>query len=302
MKRYLPLALILAAGLAAIGFVEWRKIDTRPSPEALLSLTSDAQREASHFPNSIDRMSDEDEIRLGNELASTYAPLWPKKPADEDRTIRVEAYLTQVGVTVAAHATRKLPYHFHYIADPGYINAFALPGGHVFVGEGLLNLMKSEDALAAVLGHEIEHIDLRHCADRAQSEARLRNLGALGDLIGLPVSIFEAGYSRQQELEADRAGTALAVAAGYSPQGILDLFDAFAALEKKTENQPGQAANPADEAAGLTVQTLEDYFRSHPPSVERKEQVEKLVSSNHWAKPRLRPLGCRDWLEKSESH
>jgi len=92
-----------------------------------------------------------------------------------------------------------------------------LPGGHVFAGQGLLSLLKSEDALAAVLGHEVEHIDQKHCAERVQTEAHLRNLGPLGHLLGLPVAIFEAGYSKDQELRADRNGTVLAVKAGYSP-------------------------------------------------------------------------------------
>src|SRR6266478_5626460 len=127
----------------------------------------------------------------------------------------VEHYLTRVGEQVARDAHRRLPYKLHYLPSPYLINAFALPGGHVYVGGGLLSLMDSEDELAAVIGHEIEHIDHYHCADRAQQEQALRKI-PLGGLVALPIEVFEAGYSKDQELEADREGTHLAAQAGYS--------------------------------------------------------------------------------------
>jgi predicted Zn-dependent protease len=196
----------------------------------------------------------------------------------------------EVGARVAAHATRKLPYRFHYIPQGDFVNAFALPGGHVFVGEGVLRLMQSEDALAAVLGHEVEHIDLRHCAERVQTEAHLRDLGTIGALASLPVGLFMAGYSKEQEMDADRFGTALAVEEGYSPEGILQLFAEFAKLERKEGGAARRPATPVDEAAGVTVQTLEDYFRSHPDPEERSRQIEMLERTEHWPRRALRPL------------
>ena len=111
-----------------------------------------------------------------------------------------------------------MPYRFHYVDQPWVVNAFALPGGHVFIGKGLISLMDSEDELAAVLGHEVEHIDYHHAAERVQTEQALRKV-PLGVLVAIPVEVFEAGYSKDEELEADREGTRLAVAAGYSPLG-----------------------------------------------------------------------------------
>jgi predicted Zn-dependent protease len=110
--------------------------------------------------------------------------------SESEAALQIQTHLQQVGERASLHSRRKLHYQFHYIPQISFVNAFALPGGHVFVGAGLLTLMKSEDALAAVLGHEIEHIDLRHCADRVQTERRLRNLGPIGDLLGLPVEVF----------------------------------------------------------------------------------------------------------------
>ena len=204
----------------------------------------------------------------------------------------IEAYLQQVGSRVATHARRRLPYTFHYIASPAFVNAFALPGGHVFVGRGLLQIIKSEDALAAVLGHEVEHIDLRHCAERAKTEARLRQLGPAGDLLSLPVDLFAAGYSKDQELEADRDGTTLAVQSGYSYTGILALFRNFAQLEAETPDLSLTHINPLSEATRLSLYTLNDYFRSHPAAAQRAEQVVVLARRQRWPVRTLQPISA----------
>ena len=290
MKRWLPLSVIVVAGILAIVAVQWQRISARPSAQSLLSAAADAQHEMTRVPAHFDRMSDSDEIELGNQLASEYAARWASPKQEAVKNHAIEAYLQTVGEHVSAGARRRLPYTFHYIPDPDFVNAFALPGGHVFVGQGLLALMQSEDALAAVLGHEVEHIDLRHCAERMQTEAHLRNLGALGDVVGLPVEVFLAGYSKEQEMEADRDGTALAVKAGYSPLGILQLFGEFEKLEQKSGATGDKPATPVDEAAQVSLQTVEGYFRSHPPAAQREEQVRELMRAQHWGTPAVRKL------------
>ena len=294
MKRWLPLSLIVLAGIAAVVAAQWQHISTRASPQGVLTAAADAQHELTRVPASVDRMSDEEEIALGNEMAARYATELPAGAPQSARPSAMEAYLQRIGERTAAHARRRLPWHFHYIADAGFVNAFALPGGHVFVGQGLLALMQSEDALAAVLGHEVEHIDLRHCADRAQLEAHLRNLGALGELAGLPAEIFMAGYSKEQELEADRDGTTLAVEAGYSPRGILQLFAEFSKLEQRWGGSTAPAApGPVSEAAGVSLATLQGYFQSHPPAAQRSRQIEAMIAAQRWSSPPLQPLRCR---------
>jgi len=292
MKRWIPFAAIILAGVLAIFLTERERVATKASLRAVLSLAGDAEREVSHAPLDLDNLSDADEIRIGDELAESYeSSLRSSQKSGSEK--QIEAYIQQVGDVVAAHAQRRLPYRFHYVPRASFVNAFALPGGHVFVGEGLLKLMQSEDALAAVLGHEVEHIDLRHCAERVQMEARLRNLGTLGALLSLPIGVFTAGYSKTQEFEADRFGTALAVTAGYSPEGILQLMGEFERLEHGSTGKSTGAASPVDEAADVSVQTLEDYFRSHPPAAERKEQIEELARSERWPNPTLRLLKFR---------
>jgi predicted Zn-dependent protease len=161
------------------------------------------------------------------------------------------------------------------------INAFSLPGGPVYVGEGLLDLMTSEDELASVLGHEIEHIDHYHCAERVQVEAKLRNLklGLIGALVQIPLSVWEAGYNKDEELEADREGMRVAVLGGYSPYGAVTLFERFAKLHNEYIIH---ARSPEEELSELAIQSLEGYFRSHPEPSERLAQANALIAQEGW--------------------
>jgi predicted Zn-dependent protease len=276
MKKWFIFAGIVLSGIASVVLSERRKVDVPASPAALLYLVADTEQELTRMPVSFTRMSDAEEIRIGNELARSYAS--DEIRDDTPEAAIVEHYLTRVGDQVARNAHRKLPYKFHYISGSNFINAFALPGGHVYVGGGLLNLMDSEDELAAVLGHEIEHIDHYHCSDRVQTERALRKI-PLGGLVALPIELFEAGYSKDQELEADRDGTRLAVASGYSASGALRLFETFARLYQEYE---AKAKTPQEELSQMAQQTLEGYFRSHPLPSERIAQIQKLIASEGW--------------------
>ncbi len=276
MKRWILFAGIVLLGVASVMVSERRKVDVPASPAALLYLVADTEQELTRMPVSFTRMSDAEEIRIGNELARIYSSGEERESTPE--VVIVKHYLTHVGEQVARNAHRKLPYKFHYIASPYFINAFALPGGHVYVGGGLLELMDSEDELAAVIGHEIEHIDHYDCAERLQREQALRRL-PLGGLVALPIAIFEAGYSKDQELEADRDGTRLAVEAGYSASGAIRMFETFARLYKEHE---ARSKTPQEELSRVAQQTLEGYFRSHPLPSERIAQVQKLIASEGW--------------------
>jgi predicted Zn-dependent protease len=283
MKHWIALSGIALFLTAAIAVSEHRKLDVPASPAPILYFIADTEKELTRLPVNFTRMSDEEEIRAGDELAKAYVYNTQSTgvAANPDIAI-IERYLTRVGSQVAANAHRKLPYKFHYIPEPGFVNAFALPGGHVYVGEGLLQLMDSEDELAAVLGHEVEHIDHFHCAERLQREEALRRI-PLAALMSLPVAIFQAGYSKDQELEADREGITLAVAVGYSANGAVRMFETFARLFQESQNK---AKTPQDEAARVAAETIEGYFRSHPLPSERIAQINKLIASNGWA---LRP-------------
>lgn len=275
MKHWAALAGIVAALAAALVWSEVCKVEVRVGPEPILNLIADSERELTRLPVAFAPLSDAEEIKIGRKLEADYAGLWRSEDEQEAQDRAIEQYLQQVGTKVAAHAHRKLPYRFHYVPGMDFINAFALPGGPVFVGGGLMALMDSEDELAAVIGHEIEHIDHYHCAERVQIEAALRGV-PLGGLIAVPVEVFVAGYSKTQELEADAEGTKLAAASSYSPQGAIDMFQAF---ERVYPTKNARSNTPPEELSRVALETLQGYFRSHPLNAERIDQIQKMIAA-----------------------
>lgn len=280
MKQRIAIYVAAVLAVGAIALSQYRKDEAPVSSAPIFHLIGDTEQELTRLPASFTRISDEDEIQIGDRLVKGYAGDWEEQIRHSNDYQDAQLYVEQVGARVSAHARRKLPYRFHYIPDQNFVNAFALPGGHVFIGQGLMQLMDSEDELAAVLGHEVEHIDLRHCAERVQLEARLRelHLGDLEALAAIPYAVFAAGYSKEQELAADENGTELAVNAGYSPNGALRMFQTFEQFEPEYR----KANTPGEELSGMAAESLQEYFRTHPRSSERTAQIRQLIATQQW--------------------
>ena len=278
MKRGGVFVVVLFAAVTALYFSQRRREVTPVSANAVVAIAADAQRDLSRAPMRLTRLSDDEEIAIGKQLAEQYSVKWEKMRPEEQA---LDSYVQRVGNSVDSHAHRHLPYSFHLVPDRSMINAFSLPGGPVYIGEGLLEMMMSEDELAAVLGHEIEHIDHYHCAERVQIEARLRNLnlGIVGAIVQIPLTVWEAGYNKDEELEADREGVRLAVLSGYSPYGAVSLFER---LSKLNNEYIIHAQTPEEELSQLAIQSLEGYFRSHPLPSERLAQANRLIVQEGW--------------------
>jgi predicted Zn-dependent protease len=277
MKQAVALVVVLAVAGAALYLAQRRKHGDQVSANAVVDLAADWQHDISRVPMRVTRISDAQEIRIGDRLATLYeSSETPQNP----ETRATEKYINEVGIRVAAHARRRLPYRFHLVPDSDLINAFALPGGHVFVGRGLLDRMTSEDELAFVLGHEIEHIDHYHAVERVQIEAQLRkmDLDAIGVIAQIPLSIWQAGYSKDEEFEADREGLRIASAAGYSAKGALNLLDRWAKLR---DEYVTHAADPTEEMSQLAIDGLNGYFRTHPLPLERLAQAKAVIAEDH---------------------
>ncbi len=292
MKRRVILAALLVSGSVALFFLQRSRATAEVTPRPLLYLVADSEREAERIPLALTRVSDAEEMQAGQRLARQEG-LVPR-PLNAG-TLDITEYLNNVGKGVASHVHRRaIPYQF-YLADNDYwVNACALPGGYVAVGRGLLKLMQSEDELAAVLGHEIAHVDDRHAIERLQYELASRKLG-LGGIyqLGRPAEeIFKAGYTKDQELEADRDGLELAVAEGYSPAGIIQLMQRLEKLEAQSQQQT--SGSPIGEIAQLPFGALQEYFRSHPPASERIAALEIEIRARNWIESApLRPLAIQ---------
>ncbi len=296
MNRRLAATLVLlVAGSGVLFVLQKRHAQTEITPRPLLYLVADTEREAERLPLALTRVSDEEEMRVGRELIAGAGFSSPN-PSDAE-AFTVQNYLNDVGRRVARHVHRTgIQYEFHYVSGDYFVNAQALPGGHVLFGRGLLKLLGTEDELAAILGHEIAHVDQRHSIERLQYELKSRQLGLGGvyRLGSLGVQLFQVGYTKEQELEADRIGLEFAVAAGYSPAGAVNAMRRLESLHQYAENPQ---SSPAEEMVGVPLQALREYFRSHPPEQERIAAFERQISREGWNRSQPeRPLAVKDLL------
>ena len=172
--------IVTVAALVAGGLAAYLR---HPGPSVGLSsvmeLWSDILRDADQVGLKLTRVSDADEMELGRQTARALMRNFHENRTRQPRVQRAGARLTPF-------VRRKgIRYRFHVI-ESQQINAFALPGGHVFIFTGLLDILPSDDELASVLGHEISHIDLRHSIERCQYEMKFKGLGArpLGRIAG----------------------------------------------------------------------------------------------------------------------
>ena len=213
-------------------------------------------------------MTDADEVRIGRNLAEQFVKMEGIRPTPQ--TKKIEVYLQYVGDRVATNALRRLPYLFRFDPDPKFKSSFALPGGEIFVGGGILAYIDSEDQLAAVLGHEVEHVALNHCRDRLAKVLSDGHLSA--QKVGqLKVADFFPGYGHDSELAADREGVNLAMAAGYSSVGAIRLLQTFLILGEQTSKSPTEARSMLEERI-MQIQSLAKEGKN-PLSAERPLQL-----------------------------
>jgi predicted Zn-dependent protease len=213
---------------------------------------------------------------------------------------RPGAYVQEIGRRLAEHSPRQdVEYRFHVVDTPEP-NAFALPGGYVYVSRGLLALVNAEDELAGVIGHEIGHVAARHHVQRvtlATPFAIVLGLPAaivgtvsktLGSVVAIPGQLTGglvlAGHSRKQEREADRIGMQIAASAGWDP-GALSSF--LYTLEREDELNLGE-----------TRET--DFFDSHPSMPERVEDTAKLAETMEWNPSQPIAAGHKALLDRLE--
>jgi len=198
-----------------------------------------------------------------------YAPMRQSQGGDYILDPEIAVYVESVGQRIAAQAKRDFSYEFH-VLNNSVPNAWALPGGKIVVNRGLLTELNSEAELAAVLGHEIVHADAAHGA-RQQSKGMLTQVGMVAAMIfgssmaksdmgqqvamivpQLGAQLITTKYGRDAERESDLYGMRYMSAAGYNPQGAVELQETFVKLS---------ADRSSDWLTGL--------FASHPPSAER---------------------------------
>ncbi|HYJ80881.1 MAG TPA: M48 family metallopeptidase [Longimicrobiaceae bacterium] len=205
-------------------------------------------------------ISEQREKTLGDQIAANVNV---RVPLVHD--VPLNLYVNELGRLLARHSERPdLEYHF-YIVDTDGVNAFALPGGHIYVNRGLIERTRTVSELAGVLAHEIGHVAGRHGAKNLQRQMRTSSMSTLlyqtilgrkplldQQALQLGNQLWVASNSREDEAEADRAAVRYLIATGVDPQGVLSLLDSLLAEER---SQPGGVAS--------------EWFDTHPHTARR---------------------------------
>ena len=215
-------------------------------------------------------MSIDQEVRMGIQSAPSMGPV--------SRDYRSAEKVERIGRILVNSLEQDLyakkiqnPYQFefHLLADRKQVNAFALPGGQVFITEALYNQLANESQVAGVIGHEIGHVIERHSSERMAKGSFIQGLvGAAGVMGGGTGSanaasyvgnIMQMKYGRQDELESDEWGVMLMLRAGYDPNELLGVMDVL-------EKSAGGGGGP-------------EFMSTHPRPANRKKYIEEILKS-----------------------
>jgi len=205
------------------------------------------------------------EWQLGNQMAAQVAQ---QMQLSNDATAK--AYLTRIGERIhAATPLANRPFTFDIVNDPA-VNAFSIPGGHIYINSGLIAQADKEDMLAGVVAHEISHVVARHVIKQVETQ---QEIGAIGSILlgqnpnGLQQLLAQiiaggamARFSRADEKEADDLGLEYLTKAGYDPHGMLEMFQKLLSLEKGGSN------------------SVERFFADHPGTQDRIQDISGRIA------------------------
>jgi predicted Zn-dependent protease len=212
-------------------------------------------------------MNEDQEIRMGQQMD---AEVRRDMGVYTDETL--QRYIEDIGMKLAHESQRpNLPWHFT-IVDSAAVNAFALPGGYIYITRGILPYLNNEAQLAGVLGHEIGHVAARHSAQQ-YTRAQATSVGVLIASIFVPAvrpfgGLAETGlgtmflkYSRENELQADSLGAEYAAAAGWDPAQVPEFLTTLARIDEVSD----RSGTP-------------NWLQTHPQPENRVEQVQATVA------------------------
>lgn len=218
--------------------------------------------------NELSLVSESQEIQMGQEASKEVA-----QSMGFYKDAAVQAYVADLGKRMAAQSERpKLPWEFHVVEDAS-VNAFALPGGFIYITRGLMTSINDEAELATVVGHEIGHVTNRHSVQQI-SKAQLAQLGLgigsilssdiarFGQLASAGLSILFLKYSRDAENQADQAGFRYALNQNYD---VREMTKVFETLDRMSQTGGGGK--------------LPEWLATHPNPGNRIEHIEKMLDT-----------------------
>jgi predicted Zn-dependent protease len=212
-------------------------------------------------------ISIEDEWKLGDQLSQDVA-----RQVRLNNDPAVNEYISAVGQRIVSQTPapfNQLPWHFH-VVDDSAINAFAIPGGHVYVNTGLIAAAENASELAGVMAHEISHVTARHTTEAISRQYGLSILAGIvlgqnpNQLAEIVAQIVAGGamarFSREDEAEADKLGIQAMFNAGYDPRGMANMFRV---LQAQSQSNPSR---------------VEQFFATHPTTESRIRDAERRAN------------------------
>ncbi len=227
-------------------------------------------------------MSEEEEIAMGlqsaPEMANQFGGL--------SRNAEARALVEQIGSEVVQQSvakTSKYQFNFHLLADPQTVNAFALPGGQIFITEALLGRLQTKAQLAGVLGHEVGHVLARHSAEHIAKQKLTSGLttaavigvdptGGGAQMAQMVAGLINMKYGRADELESDKLGLRLMAEAGYDPRELIGVMEILAQASGGGSRQP-------------------EFASTHPSPENRVQKIQEELSA-------MFPNGVPEGLKK----
>jgi predicted Zn-dependent protease len=215
-------------------------------------------------------VSTQQEVQMGQQEAQQISTQLPML-----QDAQINAYVNDLGNEIAKRTSRAdLDWHFA-VVNTDVVNAFALPGGYVYVNRGILERASTMDELAGVMGHEIEHVVLRHSVKQMQQEqganvglsiacalTNVCNNQAAATAINIGGTAVFAKFSREDEVQADDGGFQNVMRAGISPAGMLSFFKKLLAEEQAQGSSSSTAA----------------WFSDHPGTQDRIADIQGMLS------------------------
>jgi len=214
-------------------------------------------------------VSQQQEVQIGQQES---AQIQQQLPLVQDAVIN--QYVTSLGNQIASHTSRAdLQWQF-YVVNTDVVNAFALPGGIVYVNRGVLERADRMDELAGVIGHEIEHVVRRHSVKQME-QMQGANVGvalactltnicsnqAAAAAINVGGTAIFAKFSRTDEVQADEGGFQNMINAGISPEGMLSFFQKLLAEEQQSNNS-----------------NVSSWFSDHPGTQDRIADIQRMLA------------------------
>ncbi len=236
-------------------------------------------------------ISNDQELAMGAQAHKSV--IKQKKPYNNPR---LQAYVNNIGQQLARQSHRNdIRYTFTVLDDPT-VNAFALPGGYIYVTTGLMAYLNSEGELAGVLGHEIGHVTAKHGVK--QQSAGLAStilLGVIAKKAGGGEKQMEqlnkallSGYGRDHELQADKLGAEYLARIGYAPENMIDVVRVLKAQEEFDKFQARKE--------GRQPQAYHGVFASHPSNDKRLQQV--IAEARKFKTSNTRDAGHDQYLKQ----